>query len=388
MIFLYPFYTFFTFFPKWAFYYSHVTNLNFWDTNILIMCSIILCIVKVFEWLFNYFSVFYLFSLTNFNTLISIRELLPTLLVGTVTIHPILFYISLSIFFCKFLFKNKFSYTNTIVISLKSLTLLLFLTLSLGGFWSLQSNMWGYFWVNDAVEWTLLVLVCYVLLRIHVLTTTTLSINYNLFFFIIFTFLILIRLNFVPTRHNFIATQQLFFMLLLVYNLFFEYLRKSHTHFNSYLDKIFTASYLVFFYFLVSTYFTLIFKWYFNWWVSYFFLKSIFYYIKNYAFHTIVIVVSLLWSSLYFFFNVLYLLIPHYSLKTLSLLSNELNCFYHFYFVLDQWTILERVQFNEMFLNVFCFNLSYILNLIEVLNNFSYLYLYVFLFIFSKKGWI
>lgn len=385
IIFLYLFYVFTILSPKWAFYYSHVTNLNFWDTNIMMICSIILCIVRVFERSFSCFSIFCLFSLTNFNTLVNIRELLPTLLVGTVTIHPILFYVSLLIFFCKFLFKTKFPLFNIIPISFKLLTLILFTTLSLGGFWSLQSNTWGYFWVNDAVEWALLVLVCYVLLRIHSLATTALFVNFNLFFFIIFTFLISIRLNFIPTRHNFIATQQLFFILLLVYSLLFEYFRKSHTYLNLYLDKIFTVLYLVFFYFLISSYFTLVFKWCFNIWVGYFFLRSIFHIVKNYFFHTIIITVSLLWSSLYFFFDVSYVFIPNHSVKILNLLSNELSYFYHFYFISENWAFLERVQFSETFLNLFFFNLSYMLNLVEVFNNFSYLYLYLFLFIFSKR---
>lgn len=351
----------------------------------MLICSIIICIAKMFESIFNYFSICCLFSFTNFNTLSSIRELLPSLLVGTVVIHPILFYISLVIFCCKFFFKTKNAFFNIMPISLKLLTLLLFITLSLGGFWSLQSNTWGYFWVNDAVEWALLFLVCYTLLRLHFLITTTLFVNVNLFFFIIFTFLILIRLNFIPTRHNFIATQQLFFILLLIYNLFVEYLTKLQTWFNFYLDKFFTVSYLIFFYFLISGCATLAFKWCFNLCISYFFLQSVFYVIKNYLLHIVIITVSLLWSSLYFFFNVSYIFIPNYSMRILSLLSNELNCFYCFYFISEQWTLLERVQFNEIFLNLFFFNLSYVLSLAEIFNNFSYLYLYLLVFVFSKR---
>lgn len=161
--------------------------------------------------LFLFFNFFLFFTTTSY------KSLLISLMVGTVTIHPLGFYLFTLIFFFKFYFLNNYFFVNKLKISFNNLSLALSLTLLLGGLWSSQSNSWGYFWVNDAVEWLLLLIIIYTIYYYH-FWRNTYVINFFFVNFIFFNILILIRLNFLPTRHNFISSKLTVYFLLFLYN--------------------------------------------------------------------------------------------------------------------------------------------------------------------------
>lgn len=145
------------------------------------------------------------------------KHLVDTLHIGTLAIHPLLFYISLLFLIAKVLASYKKYSANILPLTLSSLSYLLTLTLLLGGFWGFQSTIWGYFWVNDTVEWLLLFSVLYTLWLIHTHSVSSNKLNYLLSLFMLVNFILLVRLNLLPTRHNFIQNSNLCFWVFSIF---------------------------------------------------------------------------------------------------------------------------------------------------------------------------
>lgn len=69
------------------------------------------------------------------------KTLVDALLIGTLTIHPILFYLSLIILFFKVFSLKSFYLLSWQTLHFSRLVILLSLTLLLGGFWGFQSTI-------------------------------------------------------------------------------------------------------------------------------------------------------------------------------------------------------------------------------------------------------
>ena len=131
--------------------------------------------------------------------------MVTTLFAGTIIIHPLLFYLFTLAFLVTFIFKGTLHINLSNPLKLSQLSNFLWLALFLGGLWGLQSLTWGYVWVNDLIEWSLLLIIFYILCRLHLFPNVKL-IYYGLFFPLLFVNLVLmIRLNLLQTRHSFLT---------------------------------------------------------------------------------------------------------------------------------------------------------------------------------------
>ncbi len=192
-----------------------MTSLNYWETNLFFVGLVVFCFIS---WTFRVFSLLvsmWFFKTSAFFSTIFVKTLITNLIVGTVTIHPLAFYMYVTLFIVKVMHKRFQFSTIRLHITTNLLTFFLIFTLFLGSIWAMQSNSWGYFWVNDAVEWLLLLFILYLVYKLHVWCIFTGQINFFLYSLALLNTLILIRLNFLPTRHNFITTK------LTVYTIFF-----------------------------------------------------------------------------------------------------------------------------------------------------------------------
>lgn len=130
--------------------------------------------------------------------LLNNEDLVDTLALGFVGIHPFCFYS----FFLFCLFLNQFLSWEFFFSKLR-LFILGGLTLSLGMFWGVFSFLWGFFWVSDPIEWVLFLSILYLCFLLH---------SYNFYFsFFLFALslflslfcLLLVRFSVVWSRHSF-----------------------------------------------------------------------------------------------------------------------------------------------------------------------------------------
>lgn len=149
----------------------------------------------------------YFLELINFSLLKDVFLINNThkfffeLLIGLVSIHPIIFYWGLNLFILMYLIiYNKNTYS--LFISTNNL-LILIIALTLGGVWGWLNFSWGYIWVYDFIEYFLLWLIVLTIYRVHTkiyktnLQNTTWLINLMLIYYIT------LRYGFLPTRHSF-----------------------------------------------------------------------------------------------------------------------------------------------------------------------------------------
>lgn len=112
---------------------------------------------------------------------------------------------------------------------------LLTVTLLLGGLWGLQSMAWGYFWVNDGIEWTLLIVILLLGGQQHRNEYKKLPTYVSQVLLFLLITLLSLRLNLIPTRHAFLITTPIVYKVLSYYAFFLNYscLTKSYlTKFN------------------------------------------------------------------------------------------------------------------------------------------------------------
>lgn len=200
-----------------SYYLDYLFSLNYWNSNtlaLLIICSFIAPIK------YRIFLIFIWCVLFKFQILEDIcvkKFLITSLHIGTVIIHPFLFYFSLLYLSIKN-FQMKGSYfVNSLILLYSVIQFLLAITLALGGFWGFQSTIWGYFWVNDTIEWLLLFNITYILFRLHSLRYFTSIQCPSLFFLIIINMIIVVRLNLLPTRHSFIIAPNTILYIICIY---------------------------------------------------------------------------------------------------------------------------------------------------------------------------
>ena len=213
-------------------YLHYLYGLNYWDTNAIFICIIFLTLFNKINLLPCVLLLNFFVKLKFFNVLFLKKQLPEALLIGTITVHPLMFYFFMLILFVKTIkFNVKYLY-NYLPISNTRLSLYLTITLILGGFWGLQSTIWGYFWVNDSVEWILLLAILGILYSLHTSIVSTLKFNGFLLIFLLFNLVIMVRLNIFQTRHSFIEQRSLSSFLLCGYLLFFESISR-----NPFLNK-------------------------------------------------------------------------------------------------------------------------------------------------------
>lgn len=123
----------------------------------------------------------------------------PTeLLIGYNNIHPLLLYVSYVWIFFRIGAKEFFFIFKWLTILTITVVVLL-----LGGYWGLNNAVWGFFWVNDLIEWILVCLISAVLFIIHNKKQRNQLIRVFLWMFLLTFILYLSRYGLVFTRHNF-----------------------------------------------------------------------------------------------------------------------------------------------------------------------------------------
>jgi len=120
------------------------------------------------------------------------------LLVGYNNIHPLLLYISYIWVFSRIGVKEFFFMFRWLTLLIITVIVLL-----LGGYWGLNNAVWGFFWVNDLIEWILICLIGVVLVIVHSKKQCNLLIKAFLWMFLLTIILYLSRYGLVFTRHNF-----------------------------------------------------------------------------------------------------------------------------------------------------------------------------------------
>lgn len=196
---------------------DYLFDLNYWNSNTLYIFAVLGSIAPLRSPLP---SLFFFNILLKFNLpgqWLFQKHLVAPLLVGTITIHPLLFYFSLILVLLVIARKQACYISNTLPLTMSTLSYILTVTLVLGGYWGFQSTVWGYFWVNDTIEWLLLCVLLYTLSQLHVLLNYWRTSNHFLALLCILNMIAVVRLNFLPTRHSFIQNTNLFYYVLFSY---------------------------------------------------------------------------------------------------------------------------------------------------------------------------
>ena len=377
---------FFDFFLKnflYTYYSQYISSLNYLDTNILYLFVFFFLyfstlFTKSFLFLFKFF-----FLSISFSQVFYVKTLLSSLVIGTILIHPVMFYIFLTVFLSKCYYNGDFIYITYSRVTRSSLIVFLTITMVLGGFWATQSNAWGYFWVNDLVEWLLLLIILVSILHTHQWFLSNTQYNFFYLELLILNILVFIRLGFLSTRHSFIIVGFSLYTIIYIYVYLFYKIYSLAIHTNGYLKSQTVFFFLIFFLF---QHFSLLLKFLF---FSYFYIvfKKISKYIKLNYFHYILFFFFFIWLAPFVFFKVL-----NMSLLNLNLLGNSvfkesfLSLF--FFFEVNFIELLNVVTFTFTF-----FKYSYVSNfqshLLLLLNNYQLLYIVLPLLItFRKIGWI
>lgn len=379
-------------------YTQVLIGLNSWLNNFfsLIFLLIISFRVKGLYRLFFFVLInFFEFDLSIFTSTLMFKLLVVPLWVGTLNIHPLLFYVSFLSIFLKFNYRFIF-FTNQLF--KQTLVRLLFfstISLFLGGVWGLQSLSWGYLWVNDHIEWTLLLLILFLIQHIHLPDIRIYFIHITLSLVVLITFLLLIRLNLVTTRHSFFTKQSI---LLLVWFIFFYFLfvifffSLSKTSFRWDLLPSSVTIVLFIFFSLNNSVVVTYFKYISGFFLPFFWKKIIqtFSNFKNFIIHSILILAFVFWSYAYSFFYVNFFLLK-------SLYSNI-----YMYIKVIQYsnviylnssyshTILEFVNFSLGKSISFLTQLDSSLFFILIFNTFYIIFLFFFiaLLYFFLRVWI
>lgn len=178
------------------FLYTFVRNINHTWWNYIFILLLITFIRKIN--LFYALSFILLVIYKSVPTFFVFKKISPALLIGYNNIHPILFYIFLFSALLYLLIDDVQQ-----VFTLDKITRGALLTLFLGGLWGAGNSAWGFFWVNDHIELSLLkyIIILLLLLHTHVLEKRRKNI------FIVLSLLVLhllaLRWGFVFTRHSF-----------------------------------------------------------------------------------------------------------------------------------------------------------------------------------------
>ena len=184
--------------------------------------------------LFSYF--FFFFFLEEFwENIIVDLNLTVTLHLGLVNIHPLVFYSFLFSIFCCI-----FNFSWEVRLGMPLLFVLGGVALVLGMFWGVFSFTWGFFWVNDSIEWVLLGLTLLYLSLIHTYYFTSQTNLVKFVFLFSLGCLFLIRFNIFWTRHSFFNELSVLYFNIYIYSYFLGYLSILFYCIGSYLVSLLT----------------------------------------------------------------------------------------------------------------------------------------------------
>lgn len=162
----------------------------------------LLLLTLSYSFLMGYVSVvsgFYFFVKLNYYTTYYQRSIIVTqLLTGYNVIHPVLFYGG---FVGCLVYTLKFN--SVLFFQKKGLLQVTSWALLLGGWWGVGNSTWGFFWVNDLIEITLLCLICLLAYLLHISSSKKTQFYVWLVSILLVSFLFCLRLGFLFTRHNF-----------------------------------------------------------------------------------------------------------------------------------------------------------------------------------------
>ena len=302
----------------------------------------------------NYKFFFYFFQnnilLKNYLSINEYFHFVFELLVGVVSIHPLLFYCSFFLLLFKLILKKKQNYTY--YLSSYTVFCIILITFSLGSFWGWLNFSWGYMWVYDYIEYLLLLAALQILFYLHLKHYVCLS-NINLLFYLnYFITYMLIRYSFVVTRHaGFVAITHFFikFLVLMGNTIFFSLIKFWIIFF-----KTITWSYffnIIFFtlnlYYIIYSFITL--------------------YLKLFYIH--IIVFLLLFLNIFHLSNYIYMLKYLTTVGVFNLVS------YNSYFILFNSYLVQQ-KFNYLKLKLFYFSIFNITELDVLQNIFFYNFYY------------
>lgn len=207
-------------------YFQYVTFLNLWVTNILILCITLSFLYKTKQLnpILMYLLTFIILHTLSYSTTTSlIPELPKSLLIGTIVLHPTIFYISVVTLYI--LSSTKCLYSVKQLTGCVGILIVIGMIIALifGSLWSLQSDVWGYIWVNDLIEWSLFLLIILALWRQHIIFIFSLGISGVMYLQIIFSILFILRLGLFPSRHSFFSFLSLTPYLYILYTIFCAY---------------------------------------------------------------------------------------------------------------------------------------------------------------------
>ncbi len=345
-------------------YLDYLFSLNYWSSNTLFILSFIVFFTPIFSsWVYFFFFKFcVVFKITlNF---FSKKLLADALYVGTLTIHPLLFYFSLIVLCLKVCFSKNFYQAGWQSLHFCRLLWFCSLTLLLGGFWGFQSTIWGYFWVNDMVEWLLLLAIFYSAWCLHKIFYLRKFWNWAWFFCLIFNLILIVRLNLIPTRHNFIQSSSLYAVIFALY--FFFLINLSQMQ----LCTLRLTTYAFTLFVVVGCYCNLLLFKSFSWIYFLFFLfrSTSRTFLNNFYLHFLFIFFFSVWNVYFTYFFILYsqFQILHTNLtvyvEQLILSSKQFIC-------LPKFKGLESVDFSNFTSTVRIFRFTFEVNCFVLLNN-------------------
>lgn len=376
-------------FSKYTVYFTYVISLNYWDANLLFICLFVLSLYLMKVKLFFTISLVCLCKELTFYSTIFYKTLIINLMVGTVVLHPLLFYISLVFFLLKNYSKGCLYFVNYQYISLLVVSVCLMCTLFLGSIWAIQSTSWGYFWVGDIVEWILLFKIMYILFCLHLWKNVNLCYNWFIFSLSLLSTLILIRLNLLSTRHNFISVSITSYVLVFFYILFVEIFCKIFNSLKKYNNYnlviliitllVLTLSFLRFFFII---------KYIFVCCVSFFFYKTVVNSVRGLYYHAILLSFWLVWAILFNFFYLSY--VPSYNIfyEYTQIFENSKQTFYAAIVQITKFYVLEIIVFKNLEIILSCFYIVHNLVVSVVLNNFHLFPVFIVGIFIFKNGWI
>ncbi len=127
------------------------------------------------------------------------KHITPELLVGYYNIHP--FFLYAAFILCGF----KFLGAQLATPPHKLAFYLCLYALVLGASWGWGNAVWGFFWVNDVIEWALLLLTLCTLVCMHVYKYTRLKKLLILSFMLFCCLLFMLRCGLLFSRHSFFS---------------------------------------------------------------------------------------------------------------------------------------------------------------------------------------
>jgi len=376
-------------FLKYTAYLTYVVNLNYWGANLIFIYLIILSFYFTKLKFFIMITLTYLCKQLTFSNIIFYKILVINLVVGTVVLHPFLFYISLVFFFLKNYSKSGLYLTNSRYISLYLVSVFLVCTLFLGNIWALQSTSWGYFWVGDIIEWILLFKIVHILFYLHLWKNVNLYYNWFITIFSVLSIIVLIRLNLLSTRHNFISVNITSYAIILFYFVFLEIFYKNFSYFKKYNYRNWIVFIIVvltvglgFFNYLVWV------KYVYMCCVIFFLYKIIINSIYSLLYHIILLSFYLIWAVLFNFFYVYYIALSSISYEFIQVFENSIQAIYGAITQVVTFQILEIIVFKNLEAMVSYFYIAYNLVVSIELNNFNLLSIFIIGIFVFKNGWI